>query len=478
MTGRGPRCHNVHMKSMSVLTRRQFLATTAATAAVAPMIVRAATLGRGGRTPPSGRINLACIGWGTIAMDTTPGFLNDDRVQVMAVCDVNKESGRYGYQGERRGGREPGRRTINAFYGQKTGKPNYDGCRIYEDFREMLERESIDAVQISTPDHWHAALAIYCARRGKHIYGQKPLALTIDQGRHMADEVARAGITWQTGSQQRSQLYFRMACEYVRNGRIGKLSRVLVGLPGGHTDWNQMASHQAPEPVPEGLNYDLWEGPAPHRPYRPAILPLNWRHNYDYSGGMITDWGAHHIDIAQWGLNMDSSGPVKLEDLRGEIPPRDALYNTATKFHGKWTYANGVSMVVADEAQVPHGITFEGEDGRKIHVTRDVLEFSPESIRQERIGENEIHLYESKDHCANFIDCILSGKPTAAPIETAHRSITIAHLMNIGLRLGRTTLRWDPDHEQVIGDDAANRMLSRPMRRPWTLRMRPWWKFW
>ena len=465
------------MNAPRAVTRRRFLAASSA-AVAAPLIVHAATLGRGGRVAPSDRIAMACLGWGTIAMDTTPGFLNDDRVQVMAVCDVNKESGRYGYQGERTGGREPGRRTVNAFYAAKTGKAGYDGCRVYEDFRLMLDREDIDAVQISTPDHWHAVMAVYCARRGKHIYGQKPLALTVEQGRRMSDEIAKAGVAWQTGSQQRSQVYFRMACEFVRNGRIGKVRRVLVGLPGGHTDWNRTASRQSPEPVPAGLNYDLWEGPAPHRPYRPALLPLNWRHNYDYSGGMISDWGAHHIDIAQWGLGMDATGPVRLDDLRGDIPPHDSLYNTATRFYGEWTYANGVHLVVADESQAPHGITFEGENGRKIHVRREALEFTPAELRQERIGENEIHLYESRDHCANFIDGILTGRPTAAPIETAHRSITIAHLMNIGLRLGRKSLRWDPDREQVVGDEAAQRMLRRPMRRPWSLRMRPWWKLW
>ncbi|MFA5189808.1 MAG: Gfo/Idh/MocA family oxidoreductase [Verrucomicrobiia bacterium] len=455
------------MNKTVTLSRRQFLA--AAGALAAPMIIPASALGRSGRPAPSERIHLACFGFGTIAQSVTPNFLNDERVQVVAVADVNRESDHYGYQGERKGGREVGRRMVNKFYAEKTGKPNYDGCRVYEDFRELLAKEDVDAVQISTPDHWHAVMAIICARRSKHIYGQKPLAVTVEQGRAMSDAVAKAGVTWQTGSQQRSAIYFRMACEFVRNGRLGKLQRIHVVLPGGHRDFSKLGAKQQPEPVPEGLNYDLWEGPVPHRDYRPALMPLNWRWNFDYSGGMITDWGAHHIDIAQWALDMDQSGPVKIENLRADMPAPRELYNTAKTFHFECVYANGVTMVVEDESAGPNGVTFEGENGRKIFVTRGKLEFTPESLRQQKIGESEVHLYESKHHERNFVDCIYSGKPTIVPIETAHRSITIAHIANIALRLGRKKIEWDPAKERFVGDDEANKMLSRPMRRPWSL---------
>jgi predicted dehydrogenase len=458
------------MKPPIRVSRRQFLA--AAGSLAAPMILPASALGRSGRKAPSERIHLACFGFGTIAQSVTPNFLNDERVQVVAVCDVNRESDHYGYRGEHQGGREVGRRMVNKFYAEKTGKAGYDGCRVYEDFRELLRKEDVDAVQVSTPDHWHAIMAIACARRGKHVYGQKPLALTVAEGRAMAREVAKARVTWQTGSQQRSSIYFRMACEFVRNGRLGRLQRILVRLPGGHRDFSQLAAKQSPEPVPDGLNYDLWEGPAPHREYRPALMPLNWRWNFDYSGGMITDWGAHHIDIAQWALDMDNAGPVAIENLKAEMPAPDALYNTAKTFHFECVYPSGVRMVVEDESAGPNGITFEGENGRRIFVNREKLEFTPESLRREKIGENEIHLYESKQHERNFIDCIHSGKPTAAPIEAAHRSISIAHITNIALRLGRAAIKWDPKRERFLGDDKANQMLSRPMRKPWSLTAR------
>lgn len=455
------------MKTPLALSRRQFL--VAASVLAVPAVIPASAMGRAGRKAPSERINLACFGFGTIAQSVTPNFLNDERVQVVAVADVNREGDHYGYQGEHKGGREVGRRMVNKFYAEKTGKPGYDGCRVYEDFRELLAKEDVDAVEVSTPDHWHAIMAIACARRGKHVYGQKPLALTVEQGRAMAREVAKAGVTWQTGSQQRSGAYFRMACEFVRNKRLGKLQRILVRLPGGHRDFSKLSAKQAPEPVPDGFNWALWEAPAPHREYRPALTPLNWRWNYDYSGGQITDWGAHHIDIVQWALGMDNSGPVAIENLKAEMPASDALYNTAKTFRFECVYANGVRMVVEDESAGPNGITFEGENGKSIFVSRDKLEFTPESLRQERIGEKEIRLYESKHHERNFIDCIYSGKPTVAPIEAAHRSITIAHIANIGLRLGRTAIKWDPKRERFVGDDKANKMLGQPMRKPWSL---------
>ena len=455
------------MNKTFTLSRRQFL--SAASALAVPFIIPATALGRNGRPAPSERIHLACFGFGTIAQSVTPNFLNDERVQVVAVADVNRETDHYGYQGEHKGGRETGRRMINEHYAKQTGKADYNGCRVYEDFRELLRKEDVDAVEVATPDHWHAILAITCARRGKHIYGQKPLAVTVEQGRAMVREVTKAGVTWQTGSQQRSQTYFRMACEFVRNGRLGKLHRIPVVLPGGHRDFSQLALQQAPAPAPEGLNYDLWEGPAPHRDYRPALMPLNWRWNFDYSGGMITDWGAHHMDIAQWALDMDHSGPVKIEVVNADLPAPGELYNTARTFHFECVYANGVRMVVEDESAGPNGITFEGENGRKIFVSREKLEFTPESLRQEKIGENETHLYESKHHERNFVDCIYSGKPTVAPIEAAHRSITIAHIANIAIRLGREKVEWNPATEQFVGDGKANKMLSRPMRRPWSL---------
>ena len=218
---------------------------------------------------------MAMIGFGTIAHSSCMNFLGDERVQMVAVADPISDLPNYGYKGELRGGRLVGQKKIEEYYAEHAKGGKFRGVKVYEDFREMLDREDIDAVYIDTPDHWHCAVAQIAARMGKHIYGQKPLALTVDEGRRIAEVVKRTGITWQTGSQQRSSIHFRTACEYVRNGRLGKLQGITVGLPGGHTNWSTLADRKQPETPPKELNYDLWLGPAAERPYVPALLQLN-----------------------------------------------------------------------------------------------------------------------------------------------------------------------------------------------------------
>jgi predicted dehydrogenase len=464
-------------------TRRSFLKKSALALGF-PTIIPATAIGKGGRPAPSERITVGLIGYGTIAIDWTGNFLNDERVQVVAVADPMKKYGHYGYKGEKMGGRDVAVERVDSYYSSAANKP-VKTCAAYVDFREMLEKEDLNAIQISTPDHWHAYQAIYAARKGLHIYGQKPLSLNIGDGRRMVDEVQKAGITWQTGSQQRSDLKFRLACELVRNGRIGKLKRVRVGLPGGHSDWNQMANQKDPAPVPADFDYDLWLGPAEQMDYRPAILPLNWRHNFNFSGGMITDFGAHHIDIAHWGMDADKTGPVAMKNIKGTLSKPKELYNTATAFHFECVYANGVEMVVADksEALMPEvvgtagagksfdhtGVFFEGEDGKWIWVNRDKISASDINILRQVPQAGEIKLYESKEHTKNFIDCIYSGETTITPIETSHRSISVAHLANVALRAGAEKLEWDPAKEVIVGNDKASALLSREWRKPWTL---------
>lgn len=471
--------------SRSALSRRRFLATSA-TALGFPTIVPSSVFGKPGRPAPSERITIGAIGWGTIAGDWTPSFLNNGRCQVVAVADPMKEFGHYGYDGKETGGREAGRKIIDEFYSKSENKP-VKVCTAYADFREMMEKEDLDAVQVSTPDHWHAYMAVYAARKGKHIYGQKPLALTIAEGRLMSDEVAKAGVTWQTGSQQRSDIYFRMACEATRNGRIGKLKRVRVGLPGGHSNWNGMADQINPAPLPADFDYEMWLGPAEQIDYRPALLPLNWRHNFNFSGGMITDFGAHHIDIAQWGMGTERSGPVELRNVSGTLD-NSALYNTATAFSFECVYENGVVMHVASpdhklmpevEASMPAakgkkpfdhvGVMFEGDDGKWIYVNRGKISASSPDVLREKTRPEEIHLYESKDHSDNFLSCIYDGKPTAAPIEVSHRSITVSHLANIALRTGSTALKWNPQTEMIADNAAASKLLAKDWRKPWAL---------
>ena len=450
-------------------SRRRFLKTAAASAVVFPTIIPATAIGKGGRPAPSERIHVALLGFGTIAQATTQGFLADKRAQVIAVADPAKLLSNYGYAGELMGGRDALKPYIEKFYAERAdGAEATKDCATYEDYRELLEKEDVNALNISTPDHWHAKMCLDGAAKGLHMYGQKPLALTVAQGRLMADAVAKAGVTWQTGSQQRSDVYFRTACEFVRNGRLGKLTGIKLKLPGGHKDWSKLGSKQEITKVPDGLNYDLWEGPAPHRDYRPALLPLQWRHLYDYSGGMVTDFAAHHIDIVQWALGMDDSGPVKFENIKGTLPAADELYNTATGFHFECVYADGTRMTVDDDRSSTGEILFEGEDGKSILVTRDALTMTPSELRREKIKDDEIKLYESRGHVENFIDCIYSGQPTVAPIEAAHRTITISHLANIGIRNGIAAFDWDPSKEQS-SNPTVNSWLERPMRAPYAI---------
>ena len=437
-------------------TRRQFLKTSLKTTAGAalslPMLAPARVFGK---EAPSEKITIAFIGTGNNGTNWMGRFLGDDRVRVVAVCDVNREGPGY-WSGSVRG-REPARRIVDQKYGDK-------GCAAYEDFRDVIARKDIDAIYIGTPDHWHALIAIAAANAGKDIYGQKPLSLTIAEGRAMVKAVERNKVVWQTGSQQRSDRNFRRACELVRNGRIGKLHTVRCGLPGGTPDYGKTASQTETRPVPEGFNYDLWLGPAPSAPYCPARVGVNFRWVLDYSGGQLTDWGGHHPDIAQWGMDTERTGPIAIKNARGRFAS-GPIYNTAIEYTFECVYENGVTLIISNRER--GGVTFEGTDG-KVWANRGRHDAEPKSILKEVIGEDEIHLYKSDNHVENFIDCMVSRKGTVAPIEVAHRSISLAHLGNIALRTGRD-LRWDPKNERVIDDATATGMLRREFRSPWVL---------
>jgi predicted dehydrogenase len=428
-----------------------------------PTIVPARALGLSGGVAAGARITIGVIGTGNQGMNDIRSFLRDDRVQIVAVCDVNRESP--GYWENAIGGREPARRLVDDYYAANKTSGTYRGCDACVDFREVLGRRDIDAVEICTPDHWHAIMVLEACAAGKDIYCQKPLSLTIEEGRAMSFAVARKHVVFQTGSQQRSEARFRRACELVRNGRIGELRKVKVGLPGGRRDLTGSGIRKTPEAVPAGFDYERWLGPAPAAPYAPGRCFVNFRWIYDYSGGQVTDWGGHHPDCAQWGMGTELTGPIEIRAARGTFPP-DELWNTATEFSFEAVYDNGLTMLISDKEKM--GVTFEGSQGT-IFVNRGELEAKPKVLLDSKIGPDGIHLYNSDSHFRNFIDCVRSRQPTAAPAEVAHRSITICHLGNIALRLGRERLRWDPRTEQVIGDDEAARMLSRPYRAPWVL---------
>ena len=427
-----------------------------------PSIIPASALGRAGRPAPSNRITMGVIGTGNQGFNDMLNFLDDERVQIVAVCDVNKESA--GYWSGRLAGREPARKLVDWHYANDKPSGSYKGCDAYEDFRDVIGRDDIDTVLLALPDHWHAIPTVMAARAGKDIYGEKPLSLTIAGGRAMSDAVRDNNRIFQTGSQQRSDFRFRRVCELVRNGRIGKLVTVKCGLPGGTPDFGRSGNRKSPEPIPAGFNYDMWLGPAPEAPYSPARCHVNFRWILDYSGGQVTDWGGHHPDIAQWGMDTEHTGPIAIRNATGTFST-ESPWDTATAFNFDCHYENGVILNISNNNRM--GVRFEGTEGW-IWVTRGNWAASDPALLDSEIGPDEVQLYKSDDHSRNFIDCVMSREQTVAPIETAHRSITIAHLGNIAMRLNRD-LDWDPAKEQFIGDEEANAMRSRPMRDPWRL---------
>ncbi len=422
------------MASERKTTRRAFL-KTAAWAAAAPAFVPASALGAEGRRPASDRIGLGCIGVGNMGGGHLSGLIKHPDVEIAAVCEVDAE------------------RLESAR--QRAQLPS---ARAFRDFREVLERPEIDAVLIATPDHWHAPMSIAAMKAGKDVYCEKPLTLTIGEGRKMVEAARRYGRICQTGSQQRSSAQFRRACELVRNGVLGELKTVRAGIPGNN---RADPGPWTPQPIPEGFDYEMWLGPAPWQPYHPARCHYQFRFILDYSGGQVTNWGAHHFDIAQWGIGADGSGPVEAQGA-GEFAPEHALFTTATKVHFECQYANGVRLICETGES---GCRFEGSRGA-IDVSRGSLRADPASILAADLGDDAIRLYRSDDHKQDFFDCIRTRRLPVADVEIGHRSATVCHLGNIAMLLGRP-LKWDPKAERFVGDSEADRMLWRPARAPW-----------
>jgi predicted dehydrogenase len=333
-------------------------------------------------------------------------------------------------------------------------------CRIYEDYREFLEKEKLDAVSIAIPDHWHGLIYSAAANKKINVYGEKPLARSIYDSRAIVSAVKKSDIVWQTGSWQRSTANFRRAAELVINGRIGKITSIDAGLPDG----NRGVGTPPVQEVPAALNWEMWLGPAPKSPFR-GICHQNWRWILDYSGGQLTDWAGHHIDIAHWGIGMERSGPVELSGVG--IYPEEGLYNTPVEYDFNCRYENGINMRVANHSRLKHskGVVWYGDRGW-IHVDRGRLDASDPKILEEVIGENEIHLYKSDDHIGNFLECVKSRKETIAPVDIAHRSISVGLLGEIAMTTGQK-IRWDPIKEEIIGNPIASRLLYRPYRKPW-----------
>ncbi len=430
------------MKNGIRLNRRQLLSGIAGAIAF-PYLVPSSAVGNSGTVAASERITMGTIGVGGRGKQIMQALLGRADCRMVAVCDVDSKR------------LDQARDIVNAYYGDSD-------CVTYSDYRELLARGDIDAVLIASPDQWHVLQAVEAACAGKDMYHEKPLGLSVAQDIALRDAIKRYGRVFQFGTQQRSGRNFRFACELVRNGRIGRLQTITAATPA-----SRIVDSYRPSPVPPGLDYEMWVGPARWMPYTQGVLGScgNWGHISNFSLGWITTWGIHHVDIAQWGNGADNSGPVEVEG--SGVFPEDGLYDCAVAWEVKLKYTNGVTLNFVDNKKSRQGILFEGDEGW-VFVKRGAIEAEPKSLLAERIGPEETHLGNSSDHAGNFLDCVRSRSTPISSIDSAVRTDTVCHLSDIAMRLGRR-LRWDPKSERFIGDEQANRMLTRSMRSPWHL---------
>jgi predicted dehydrogenase len=432
---------------MKTLNRRSFLRRTtqlAASTVAFPYIMPSSALGKAGSTAPSERLTMGGIGIGNQGMHNLKNFLTCEDLRVLAVCDVDTNH------------RITAKNTVDSAYGNKD-------CSAYNDFREILNRNDLDTVLIATPDHWHAILAIKAVKAGKDIYCEKPISLTIAEGRAVADMVKRYGTVYQSGTQRRSNACFRFAVEVAQSGMLGRLHTLHCYYHNGPT-----CPPQKPEPVPDGFDYNMWLGPAPYEPYTPRRCHGSFRWIYDYSGGQLTDLGAHFNDLAQWANGSQYTGPVEYEGWADF--PRDGLFNTPVRFEVVATYADGVKMIYHNETEPgrgPRGNKFVGEEGWISVDDTGKVTASSDTIMQ-KLKANQMGYEYMMGHHRNFLDCVKTRRTPISNAEVSHRSVTTCHAGNICLRLGRK-LRWDPIAERFVNDDLANRMLERAKRSPWTL---------
>ncbi|HLN54635.1 MAG TPA: Gfo/Idh/MocA family oxidoreductase [Bacteroidales bacterium] len=436
---------------MSRSSRREFVKRSAAAVAgsfVVPVIIPSSVFGRGGSVAPGDRLVMGAIGTGSQGTSNMRDFLSLGKsVQIVALCDVDANNA------------ARAKAIVDKNYG------NSD-CRLYGDFREFLEKEKLDAVSIALPDHWHGIIYTEAVKKKLHVYGEKPICRTIKDGQTIVKAVKDNNVIWQTGSWQRSQSNFRKGAELAINGRIGKIKSIEVGLPDG----GKGIGTPPVMDIPPELNWDMWLGPSLKVPYR-GVSHWNWRWILDYSGGQLTDWAGHHIDIANWGAGLEHTGPVEISGTG--VYPAEGIYNVPVEYDILCKYANGIEMRIANASRLEHGMgaVWHGEHGW-IHVDRGGntgrIAASDPKILEEVIGENEINLYRSENHWQNFVDSVRSGKQAIAPIEVAYRAISTALLGEISMMTGQT-IKWDPEKEEIIGNPHASRLLSRPYRKPWQL---------
>jgi predicted dehydrogenase len=436
-----------------------------------PTIISSTAFGAGKIPVPSQRVNIGCIGVSVRGTVLLKQLLYNENVQVVAVSDCFASK------------RQKALNTIKEIYTQ-TSRKSQINAKGYADFRELLEREDIDGVVIATQDHWHVPLSVYAIKAGKDVYVEKPLGVSVDHGFKLRKLVQDSGAVLQYGTQQRSDRNFRFACELVRNGYIGELKSIdawCAGMraPGRYAkEFEQFNPLTPPTTPPADIDYDRWIGPAPMKPYTDNRV-THWGsfHVYDYALGFIAGWGAHPLDIAQWGNNTDQTGPVYYQGT-GTIPT-GGLFDTIAEWDVHCKYSNGIKMRFMDTITAmplvkkylsnprPHGTTFHGSEGW-VSVRRGTMDCSDEKLRRIKLKDSDEHLYESKSHMGNFIDCIKSRKKPISPIETAVQSDLISHLSNAAIRFHRP-IKWDPAAEKIIGDDQAAKSLNRELRSPWTV---------
>ena len=440
---------------MSSISRRDFLKRSSAaltTAMAVPCIVPSSVFGGSGSVPPSERIVMGGIGLGGQGTRDMQNFMTAADVRFVAVCDAAADR------------RNKAKDIVDKNYGNKD-------CTAYGDFRELLARDDIDAVLSATGDRWHALTSIYAAKAGKDIYCEKPMSLTIAEGRAVADITKRYGTVYQCGTQRRSMRSFAFAVNAARSGRLGKLRTLHSYVRAG-----QSSGVLKPEPVPEGFDYEMWLGPTPFIPYNSSFVSHFWKFHFDYSGGMITDWGCHCNDLAQMANDSEMTSPVEYEGTA--VYPKSGFCNVPVALHVEARYADGVKLIMYDKKtpdiwpnmNTQLSVKFEGDEGWVYVDDGGNVDASPKSLLENRKFERQqwIDAANWQGHHRNFLDCVKSRAQTIAPAEVAHRSTTICHVANTCLRLGRN-VSWDPQAERFVNDSDADKMISRPMRRPWRL---------
>ncbi len=446
-----------------MLNRRTFLMSTGA-AGGSFLALNSLAAQSSMEAPPKEMLNVAFVGVGNQGISLLTRLLTWNLARVVAVCDTNQ--GSFGYREPNHFyGREPAADLVNEHY-KKLGIAS--DCKAYADFRDVLADASIDAVFLVVPDHWHATMSVLAAAAGKHVYCEKPLTLTIAEGQQMIDAVNKYGITLQTGSQERSNPISKFVCELVKAGGIGKVHRVLTTI--GFNNKDSPPPGWQPDPVPQTFNYNMWLGPAPEAPYHHDRCLYRFRFNYDYSGGQITNFGAHCNDMAHWGLGMDRSGPHKIECLEAEFPVAGSLFNTALKSTFRCEYENGVELICASGSPSVQ-TRFEGDDGWILTGYGETTASRPELLKGLPNYDKRKQIDPHSLHMKDFLEAIIEKRSPVAPVEVGHASATLCHLANIAIRCfpthGRELLTWDPVNQTFPNHPDCNAEMSRPQRENW-----------